>query len=541
MIFSEWSEVSPLADLLIRSAARYPDRRALVMPGLTLTYAELRDASIEIARGIIGLGLGQRAHVGILANNSRELVTAVFGAALANCVAVPLNARHKSRELGFIIENADLALILTTAADTRFVDFRAVLSEALPSLGSSAPGAPLALTEAPLLRGIVVLEGHAPAGFLSRADIAEAAQSVPVSAVDAARRATRLRDTALIIYTSGTTANPKGCLLSHEAVTRGPVERASSRFRAREHDVTWGGGPLFHIGSLAPFIGVIGTGGTYVTDVVFDAGKALDLMEQEQVSVAWPWFPAILQPLLDHPAFDPARLAALRKVLLIAPPALVNRVQHTFPEAEFMQACGMTETAGIFALCAPDETPEQRAVSQGKPVPGISVKIIELESGEEAAPDVVGEILVRGYCVMEGYYRSPEKTAEALDNEGWLHTGDLYARAADGQLTFHGRAKDMLKVGGENVAAIEVEAYLCSHPAVKLAEVVGRPDPRLDEVPVAFIELRPGQSATEEELIGFCQGRIASYKVPRAVFFMNDGEWPMSATKVDKRALRARL
>lgn len=541
MIFSEWSEVSPLADLLIRSAARYPDRRALVMPGLTITYAELRDASIEIARGIIGLGLGQRAHVGILANNSCELVTAVFGAALANCVAVPLNARHKSRELGFIIENADLALILTTAADTRFVDFRAVLSEALPSLANSAPGAPLALAEAPLLRGIAVLEGDAPAGFLSRADLERVAQSVSVSAVDAARRATRLRDTALIIYTSGTTANPKGCLLSHEAVARGPVERANSRFRAREHDVTWGGGPLFHIGSLAPFIGVIGTGGTYVTDVVFDAGTALDLMEREQVSVAWPWFPAILQPLLDHPAFDPARLAALRKVLLIAPPALVNRVQRTFPEAEFMQACGMTETAGIFALCAPDETPEQRAVSQGKPVPGISVKIIELESGEEAAPDVVGEILVRGYCVMEGYYRSPEKTAEALDSEGWLHTGDLYARAADGQLTFHGRAKDMLKVGGENVAAIEVEAYLCSHPAVKLAEVVGRPDPRLDEVPVAFIELRPGQAATEEELITFCQGRIASYKVPRAVFFLNDGEWPMSATKVDKRALRARL
>jgi len=541
LIFSEWSEVAPLADLLIRSAARHPDRHALVMPDLTLTYAELRDASIEIARGIIGLGLAPRAHVGILANNSRELVTALFGAALANCVAVPLNARHKSRELGFIIENADLALILTTAADTRFVDFRSVLAEALPSLGTSAPGAPLALAEAPLLRGVVVLEGDAPAGFLSRADFVAAAQAVPVSAVDAARRATRLRDTAFIIYTSGTTANPKGCLLCHEAVSRGPVERASSRFRAREHDVTWGGGPLFHIGSLAPFIGVIGTGGTYVTDVFFDAGRALDLMERENVSVAWPWFPAILQPLLDHPAFDPGRLAAWRKVLLIAPPALVNRVQQTFPEAEFMQACGMTETAGIFALCAPDETPEQRAVSQGKPVPGIAVKIIELESGEEAAADVVGEILVRGYCVMDGYYRSPEKTAEALDAEGWLHTGDLYARAADGQLTFHGRAKDMLKVGGENVAAIEVEAYLCSHPAVKLAEVVGRPDPRLDEVPVAFVELRPGKSASEEELIAFCLGRIASYKVPRAVFFMNDGEWPMSATKVDKRALRARL
>ncbi len=305
--------------------------------------------------------------------------------------------------------------------------------------------------------------------------------------------------------------------------------------------MTWGGGPLFHIGSFAPFLGSIGTGGTYVTDVVFDAGRALDLMEREKVTVAWPWFPAILQPLLDHPAFDPQRLATLRKVLLIAPPALVDRAQRTFPEAEFMQACGMTETAGIFALCAADETPEQRTISQGKPVPGIEVKIIELDSGQEAMPDTVGEILVRGYCVMDGYYRAPEKTAEALDSQGWLHTGDLYARYRDGQLTFHGRAKDMLKVGGENVAAIEVEAYICSHPAVKLAEVVGRPDPRLDEVPVAFVELRPGKTATAQELIDFCQGRIASYKVPRAVFFMNDGEWPMSATKVDKRALRTRL
>lgn len=541
MTFTEWSEVCPLADLLVRSAARYPDRNALVMPELTLTYAELRDASVEIARGIIGLGLAPRAHVGILANNSREMVTALFGAALANCVAVPLNARHKSRELGYIIENADLALILTTAADTRFVDFREVLSSALPTLVASAAGSTLSLAEAPKLRGIVVLEGDAPAGFLSRDAFAEAAAKVPASAVDQARRATRLRDTALIIYTSGTTANPKGCLLTHEAVTRGPVERASSRFRATDHDVTWGGGPLFHIGSFAPFIGAIGTGGTYITDVFFDAGRALDLMERERVTVAWPWFPAILQPLLDHPEFDPQRLAALRKVLLIAPPALVDRAQRTFPDAEFMQACGMTETAGIFALCAPDETPEQRTISQGKPVPGIEVKIVDLDSGAESAPGVVGEILVRGYCVMEGYHRSPDKTAEALDSDGWLHTGDLYARGHDGELTFNGRAKDMLKVGGENVAAIEVEAYICSHPAVKLAEVVGRPDPRLDEVPVAFVELRPGQAATEQELIDFCQGRIASYKVPRAVFFMNDGEWPMSATKVDKRALRTRI
>jgi acyl-CoA synthetase (AMP-forming)/AMP-acid ligase II len=526
--FEDWSEVCTLADLLVRSAARHPDRKALVLPDLALTFVDLRDAAIEVARSIIGLGIAPRSHVGILANNSRELVAAIFGAALANCVAVPLNARHKSSELGFIAENADLALILTTAADTAFVDFRAVLIGALPSLGKAGGGEDLALPEAPKLRRVVLLEGEAPAGFTSRDAFTAAAAQVSAAQVDEARRRTRIRDTAIIIYTSGTTANPKGCMLSHEALTRGPV-------------ATWGGGPLFHIGSFAPFLGSIGTGGTYLSDIVFDAGRALALMEREGVTAAWPWFPAILQPLLDHPEFRPERLATLRKALLIAPQALVERVQAIFPQVEFMQACGMTETAGIFALCGPDETQLQRAISQGKAVPGVEVRIVDPDSGAPLPHDQVGEILVRGYCVMSGYYRSPEKTAEALDAEGWLHTGDLYAQSADGRLTFNGRAKDMLKVGGENVAAIEVEAYLCRHEAVKIAEVVGRPDPRFDEVPVAFVELRPGRSADPQELIDFCTGQIASYKVPRAIYIVAESDWPMSATKVNKVALRARL
>lgn len=540
-MFNDWSEVCTLADLLIRSAARHPDRKALVLPEFALTYAELRDAAVDVARGIIGLGIAPRSHIGILANNSRELVASIFGAALANCVAVPLNARHKSAELGFIAENADLAVILTTAADTRFVDFRESLLGALPSLSSTDSEDPLALPEARKLRHIVLLEGDAPRGFTSRETFANIAASIPNERVDEARRRTRLRDTAIVIYTSGTTADPKGCMLTHEAVTRGPVERADRRFRSSDPDVTWGGGPLFHIGSFAPFLGSIGTGGTYITDVVFDAGRALDLMEQEGATAAWPWFPAILQPLLDHPEFRPERLASLRKALLIAPQSLVERAQQLFPKVEFMQACGMTETAGIFALCGPDETNAQRATSQGMAVPGIEVRIVDPESGAPLPPDSVGEILVRGYCVMSGYYRAPEKTATALDEEGWLHTGDLYAQSADGRLTFNGRAKDMLKVGGENVAAIEVESYLCRHEAVKIAEVVGRPDARLDEVPVAFVELRQGHSASSQELIDFCKGRIASYKVPRAVYIIAESDWPMSATKVDKRALRARL
>lgn len=541
MPLEDWSEVCTMADLLLRSTQRYPQRKALIMPALSITYSELREEAVQIARGLIGLGVAERSHIGILANNSRELVAGIFGALLANCVAVPFHARHKSRELGYIVANSEVVAILTTATDTQFVDFRSSLVSALPSLEQAQERGLLAIPEAPLLRHVIMLAGAANPNFTDRNAFNAAAAMVTVDQVDQARRRSRIRDTAVVIYTSGTTAHPKGCLLTHEAMTRGPVERADRRFRSSEHDVTWGGGPLFHIGSLAPFLGSIGAGGTYCTDVAFDPARALDMIERAGVTAAWPWFPAILQPLLDHPQFTPTRLASLRKMLLIGPETLVLRVQAMLPHCEVMQACGMTETAGIFALSDPDETQEQRAISQGKAVPGVEVRIIELDSGNEAPFGAIGELLVRGYCVMSGYYRAPDKTAETLDAAGWLHTGDLYALGVDGTLTFSGRAKDMLKVGGENVAAIEVEAYLCTHPAVKLAEVVGRPDLRLDEVPVAFVELRPGMLVGPEELIAFCVGRIASYKVPRAVHLIAEGDWPMSATKVDKRGLRARL
>jgi fatty-acyl-CoA synthase/long-chain acyl-CoA synthetase len=201
----------------------------------------------------------------------------------------------------------------------------------------------------------------------------------------------------------------------------------------------------------------------------------------------------------------------------------------------------MTETAGIFALSDPNEDRRSRSETHGKASPGVEVRIVDPLTGVDLPAGAMGEIWVRGYNVMSGYWMAPEKTAESLTPDGWLKTGDLYTRLADASLVFGGRFKDMLKVGGENVAAIEVESFLCTHPGVKTAEVVGRPDLRLDEVPVAFVELCEGAVATEDDLIAHCRGRIASYKVPRAVHFMTAADWPMSATKIDKRALRDRL
>ncbi|ABD25913.1 AMP-dependent synthetase and ligase [Novosphingobium aromaticivorans DSM 12444] len=524
------TEVATVGDLLLRAADLHAERTALALPGVAVSYRELRDGAFRVARALIGLGIARGEHVALLMPNSVEFAEALFGIMLAGCVAVPLNARHRAAEIGYIIDNSQARILLTSRHDSDPVNFIEVIEQALPT-----PSA------APALRYVALLRGEGSGDVLGReAFLSQGVRTDPAE-VEHTRRSVRVRDAALIIYTSGTTANPKGCVLPHEAVTRGPVERARYRLSANGVDVTWAGGPLFHIGSLAPFIGSVGVAGTFLADSYFEPGRAIALMEKHAVTLAWPWFAAIVQGIIDHPEFSAEKFAHLKYLFLIAPPTLVERVQDLLPHTEIIQACGMTETSGVFALCDTDEDRESRIFTQGKACPGIEIRIVDPETGQDLPDGTMGEILVRGYNVMDGYWDAPEKTSEALVGHGWLKTGDLYTRQPNGSLIFGGRCKDMLKVGGENVAAIEVEAFLCTHPAVKTAEVVGRPDPRLDEVPVAFIELYDGETINEEELIAFCRGRIASYKVPRAIRFMSAADWPMSATKIDKRALRAQL
>lgn len=520
--------VSPLGDLLCGAAQRFPDRLGLVLPSQSASYAQLLAGATRVARSLVALGVEAGNHVGILIPNCIEYAEALLGAALIGAVAVPLNARHRSTEIGYIVRNARLRVLLTSSHSDDPVDFLSVIEEALGDKPDD-------------LQCIALVRGTGSTDVLNSDEFSALAEQVPVETIELLRQRVRVRDPALIIYTSGTTANPKGCVLSHEALTRGPVERAKHRLSSKPKDITWGSGPLFHIGTLAPFIGSIGVAGTFLTDTYFEPGRALQLMYDHDVTLAWPWFAAIAQGLIQHPSFDPAKLPELRYLFIIAPPTLVDEVQKLLPSTEVIQACGMTETAGVFALCDPDESMESRSMTQGKPSVGIEVKIIDPETGMDQPDGVMGEILVRGYNVMEGYWDAPEKTQEAITPDRWLRTGDLYTRLANGSLVFGGRYKDMLKVGGENVAAVEIEAHLSTHPAVKVAEVVGRPDARLDEVPVAFVELHEGLAVESEALIAHCRNVIASYKVPRAIYFMRATDWPMSATKIDKRALRNRV
>ncbi len=530
-----------LGDLLVRAATEAPDRMAVVTPRAIITYQGLLDRARRVARGLVGLGVKAQSNVGIFAPNGIPYLEALFAVHLVGATAVPINVRHRTSELRFIVTHADLDVVLTTTEIDDYSDLGAVLTEALPGASIADDPSDLQL-EGCKLRSVVLLDGHGKPGTLARHNLEDLAGRVTDPEVDALRIGVQPSDLAVILYTSGTTAHPKGCMLSHDALTRGPVDRARKRFRtAEDHDVFWIPGPMFHVGALSPYVCCLAATGTVLTDEYFDAGRALKLMRLHGVTSGWPWFPVITSAVLDHPDFDPSALSSLRYLGQVGPRSLFDRLRETLPETELIKSSGMTETAGSFGLSSPDERFEERVIHQGEPVRDVEVKVVDPVSEDELPRGSVGHLLVRGYCVTSGYYGEPELTEQTIDEDGWLRTGDLYSHTARGKLNFHGRHKDMLRVGGENVAPLELEEFLCDHPAVETAAVVGQPDDRLDEVPVAFVELRPDAVVESQDLIDFCRGQIASFKVPRAVHFVRPGEWPVSATKIDKRALRDRV
>jgi fatty-acyl-CoA synthase/long-chain acyl-CoA synthetase len=273
----------------------------------------------------------------------------------------------------------------------------------------------------------------------------------------------------------------------------------------------------------------------------FDPGVALQMLEEHKVTATYPSFVTIMQGLIYHPDFAARDLTSIRLMnsnFAVQPPGVSEPIMKAMPGAVQVGSFGMTEASGTVSTGSPSEPESQRITRLGRPLPGLEVRVVDTD-GRDIATGGRGEVLVRGYSLFEGYYRDAEKTAQALDAEGWFHTGDIGSLDAAGTIMFHGRIKDMLKVGGENVAAAEIEAQLQKHPAVKLAQVVGIPDSKYEEVPAAFIELQPDQTVTPEELIELCRRDIASFKVPRQVRFVT--EWPMSSSKIQKFRLRTAL
>ena len=530
-----------LGDLLLRAADNHPDSDAIVFPECRQSYAELAERAYQRARGLQGLGVRAGDHVGLLLPTCIEFPEFFFGIALCGAVAVPINARYQARELAYLIENADLVTIVTTDQIAEHVDFVERLTAGLSRLNLAEQPLNLDLKTAPKLRNMVLLGNSTPAGFVTEAQFDRLAESCPIEDVQITRMRARVRDPGLMLYTSGTTANPKGCPMSHEAIVRNSIALGRFRYRLTQQDRFWSPLPMFHIAAILPMVAIFDVAGAYLTMNYFDAGVALKMLEAERATATYPCFVTIMSDLIHHPKFsdtDLSRITLMNANFAVQPPGIKEAMLEAMPNAIYVGTYGMTETGGTVCTSELTDSLEARCTRLGKPLPGLEVKIIDAD-GNERPTGERGEILVRGYSLFEGYYKDQEKTAEAFEPDGFFHTGDIGSFDAEGQIMFHGRTKEMLKVGGENVAAAEIETYLAQHPAVKLAQAVGVPDKRLQEVPAIFVEKHEGHEISEQELIDFCKGQIASYKVPRYVRFVT--EWPMSTSKIQKFRLREQI
>lgn len=526
--------------LLQAAASDHAENDALIFPDKRLTYADLLSRARGWAKSLIALGVRPGENVGILLTTRMEFVELLFGIAMAGAVAVPINARYQAHELAFLINDADLVALFTTGRVADSLDFGERLRAALPSLEREIDRTAMALAEAPLLRTIVCLDPPCATYLLGGEEAFALGGDVSDAKLDARIEQVEPSDIAFILYTSGTTANPKGALISHGA----QISNSRSlgvRYEVTAEDKVWSPLPIFHIAGILPMTMILDVGGAYMTVPHFDAGVALEMLGREGATIAYPSFVTIMQDLISHPTFESVDLSKLRLMnsnFAVQPDWIRDAVCKAVPHTIQVSTYGLTEGAGTVTTSRLSDSWSLRTSRCGAPIDGWLVRIVDLETDQDCELGKRGEIVIRGPGMLSGYYNAPEKTAEVL-RDGWFHTGDIGSFDETGHIMFHGRTKDMLKVGGENVAAAEIEAMLQSHPAVKLAQVVGIPDDRYAEVPAAFVELADGASAGEAELIAHCRGKLASFKVPRHVRVVRS--WPMSTSKIQKFRLRSEL
>lgn len=528
------------ARLLRTAAAGFGPRDAIIFPDGRLSYSALEGRARRWAKAIIAMGILPGQNVGILLTTRVEFIELLFGITMTGAVAVPINARYQAHELAFLVKDADLVALFTTGKVADSLDFGERLRAALPTLEQAAKKNDLALDEAPLLRKIICLDPPIMPFLCSGAQALADGECISDVALNQRIDAVEPPDIAFILYTSGTTANPKGALISHSAQI-GNSRSLGVRYEATGEDKVWSPLPIFHIAGILPMTMILDLGGAYMTVPHFDAGVALEMLGREGATIAYPSFVTIMQDLISHPSFASANLSKLRVMnsnFAVQPDWIRDAVCTAVPHTIQVSTYGLTEAAGTVTTSRLGDPWSLRTSRCGAPLDDWSVRIVDLETDQDCALGQRGEIVIRGPGMLSGYYNAPEKTAEVM-RDGWFHTGDIGSFDDTGHIMFHGRTKDMLKVGGENVAAAEIESMLQSHPAVKLAQVVGIPDDRYAEVPAAFVELADGATATEAELIDHCRGKLASFKLPRHVRMVDS--WPMSTSKIQKFKLRGDL
>ena len=523
-----------LSELLREQVALRPDMLHAIFPGRTLTFGELDAQAKDWARAFIAAGVKPGDHIATIMPNCAEWLPVYYGAHYCGAVLVALNARYKRQELAYTLAHSRAKILVTTDSIVEHVDYAVLLNDIFPELASQDTEA-LSLAAAPDLTAIVLCEGRELPGMHCAPDFLAAGESVTDESLAAASATRSIDDTAAIIYTSGTTSNPKGCELTH-----GSIQNSWSTFARLVNlsagETVWMPMPFFHTGGIGPMTTMLSRGAAFITQPHYEAEGVVELIERHKADHLYPGFPQLAFGVIEHPRFDKVRFDHVRTLLNVGPAAMQRRIQDLLPDgAVLLNLFGMTEGSGIVTFTPTDAPFPVRAETSGLPPPHTEIRIVDPETGEICADGKAGELQFRGAGAFKGYYADPAATSAAIDPNGWVATGDRGVINAEGYLVYLGRLKDMLKVGGENVAAAEIEAFIQGLDAVRMVQVIGVADPRMGEVPVAFIERMDGANVTEADVIAACQGQLARWKVPRRVVFVT--EWPMSATKVQKYRL----
>lgn len=512
-----------IPDLLDEIADRFPDREALVGGGRRCTYTVLRDEVRIFAKGLHAHGVRPRDKVAVLMSNRPEWIIADLAICSLGAVMVAVNTWVTSRELGYILRHSDASMLITCDRFLKY-DYFAMLAELEPLQQTL-----------PLLRSIAHIGARSHRGSVPFEDVCERGRAEPEAVLEATRRAIDPKDVAYLLYTSGSTATPKGVQLQHFALIEN-MWQIGERMHVTERDRLWLAVSLFWgLGCENALFNLLTHGGCVVLQEHFDPTEALRLISTERCTLFY-GTPNMAQALFDHPHRRNYNLTCLRSGGTIGSPEQIMRVVD-LGAREICNIYGLTETYGNCCVTDAAEPLEIRCTTVGRPLPGVNIRIVDSDTGKPLGLGEVGEVRVKGYVTI-GYFKDEDKTRDAFDADGFFLTGDLGYLDADGHLHFRGRTKEMIKTGGINVAPVEIEEILMTHPAVKLAYVVGVPDPQRDEVIAAVIVRRQGEKVQEMDLLAHCRGALAAYKIPRLMRFVNEVDLPLTVTgKLQKSRL----
>ncbi|MBI5483650.1 MAG: AMP-binding protein, partial [Deltaproteobacteria bacterium] len=519
-----------VGSLLDDMARRFPGNEAVVYPErkLRYTYSQFNDVCRQVAKGLMQMGIKKGDNISIWAYNVPEWLILQFASAKIGAVLVTVNTSYKSAELEYILNQSDSTSLFMVGSfkDTNYVE---TLNSVVPALATSEPGK-LSVSNLPFLKNVIFIGQETPAGMLNFDSIIQMGQEVSDADLNAIEATLNCHETINMQYTSGTTGFPKGVMLTHYNIVNNGFNIGEC-MKFTEKDRLCIPVPFFHcFGCVLGVLACVTHGSTMVPVEIFDPLAVLRTIEAEKCTAVH-GVPTMFIAELEHPEFSKFDLSRLRSGIMAGSPCpieVMKKVISQMHASEITIAYGQTESSPVITQTRTDDPIELRVATVGRALPDVGVKIVDIETGEALPPGKQGELCTQGYHVMKGYYKMPDETARAIDTDNWLHTGDLAIMDENGYCKITGRIKQMIIRGGENIYPREIEEFLYTHPKVSDIQVYGVPDKKYGEQVMAAIILKKGMEMTEDEVRDFCQGKIANYKIPKYVKFV-DG-YPMTAS-----------